>query len=120
MIIIRDYRESDIEELWTLFFSTIRNVNRHDYSQAQVEAWAYEELDPEIWAERMHGISPFVAEKKGIIVGYSDLQDDGLIDHFFCHHQYQGQGVGRALMNHVFNSGPVSYTHLTLPTTPYV
>ena len=27
----------------------------------------------------------------------------GLIDHFFCHHEYQGQGVGRQLMSHVLN-----------------
>ncbi|MFA0575747.1 GNAT family N-acetyltransferase, partial [Vibrio sp. 10N.222.49.F1] len=33
------------------------------------------------------------------------LQPNGLIDHFFCHHEYQGKGVGRALMEHVFEIG---------------
>jgi putative acetyltransferase len=33
------------------------------------------------------------------------LQANGLIDHFFCHHNYQGQGVGKALMNHVLDIG---------------
>lgn len=49
----------------------------------------------------MNGLSPFVAVKEDVIVGYTDLQKDGLIDHFFCHHEYQGQGVGKALMQHV-------------------
>ncbi len=41
----------------------------------------------------MSGLSPFVAEIDNIIVGYIDLQSNGLIDHFFCHYEYQGQGV---------------------------
>ncbi len=53
----------------------------------------------------MKGLSPFVAEIDGVIVGYTDLQVSGLIDHFFCHHEYQGKGVGKALMNHVFKVG---------------
>lgn len=49
----------------------------------------------------MKGLSPLVAELDAIIVGYADLQANGLIDHFFYHHNYQGQGFDKALMNHV-------------------
>jgi putative acetyltransferase len=50
----------------------------------------------------MSSINPFIAETDGVIAGYSDLQSSGLIDHFFCHHNYQGCGVGKALMSHIF------------------
>ena len=53
----------------------------------------------------MKGLSPFVAEIEGVIVGYTDLQSDGLIDHFVCHHEHQGKVDGRALMNHVLEVG---------------
>lgn len=105
MIAIRDYLESDAEVLRELFFNTIRNINSRDYSQSQVKAWASDTIDKKYWANRMNGLSPFVAEIDGVVVGYTDLQDDGLIDHFFCHHEYQGKGVGRALMNHVLELG---------------
>lgn len=105
MLTIRDYIESDAEALWKLFFNTIRNINSRDYTQAQIEAWAPNSLDSELWQKRMDGLSPFVAEIDSLIVGYTDLQSDGLIDHFFCNHKYQRQGVGRALMNHVLEVG---------------
>jgi putative acetyltransferase len=50
----------------------------------------------------MSSINPFIAATDGVIVGYSDLQSSGLIDHFFCHHNYQGCGVGKALMSQIF------------------
>lgn len=103
MITIRDYVEADAEALWNIHFHTIRNINSRDYTKAQVEAWVPELLDLSVWYKRMEGLSPFVAEIEGVIVGYTDLQPSGLIDHFFCHHEYQGQGVGKALMNHVFS-----------------
>ncbi|MGB5445902.1 MAG: GNAT family N-acetyltransferase [Psychromonas sp.] len=105
MLIIRNYVEQDARATWLLFFNTIRNINRHDYNQLQVEAWAPDSMDLFIWNKRMIDIEPFIAEIDGTIVGYADLQNDGLIDHFFCHHQYQRQGVGRALMEHIFQVG---------------
>ena len=111
MIVIRNYHESDAEILWTLYFNTIRIINRCDYTQSQVEAWAADSFNSENWIKRMNGISPFVAEIDGVIVGYTDLQSDGLIDHFFCHHEHQGKGVGRALMNHVMEQGQARGIH---------
>lgn len=105
MIEIRKYEESDAHELWELFYHTVRNVNARDYSRVQVEAWAPDNIDQEIWKNKMNAISPYVAEIEGVIVGYVDLQESGLIDHFFCHHNYQGQGVARCLMEHVFKVG---------------
>lgn len=105
MITIRHYQEEDAEALWNIHFHTVRNINIRDYSKVQVEAWAPDVFDTSSWGKRMLGLNPFVAVMNDVIVGYTDLQPNGLIDHFFCHHQYQGQGVGKALMNHVFRVG---------------
>lgn len=105
MLTIRKYKEQDAQATWLLFFNTIRNINIRDYSKAQVQAWAPESLDLFIWNKRMSDIEPFIAEIEGVIVGYADLQNDGLIDHFFCHQDYQRQGVGRALMLAILHDG---------------
>ena len=36
---------------------------------------------------------------EGKIIAYADIQPDGYIDHFYCHYNYQGQGVGSALFS---------------------
>lgn len=103
MITIRDYKESDAKVLRALMFHTIRHINICDYSQAQVEAWAPDDLDDAVWLKRVSGLNPFVAVIDNTVVGYADLQPSGLIDHFFCHHEYQGMGVGRTLMEHILS-----------------
>lgn len=106
MITIRPYQPEDAQILWQLFFHTVRQINVRDYTQAQVEAWAEDKSDLTDWIEKMKSNQPFVATLNNEIVdnkiaGYADLQPNGLIDHFFCHHQYQGCGVGKALMAHI-------------------
>jgi len=124
MIEIRKYQESDALDLWAIFYHTVRNVNLRDYSQAQIEAWAPDGFSSEIWQRKMNSLSPFVAEIDGKIVGYSDLQEHGLIDHFFCHHEHQGQGVGRQLMEHVLRMGELQgitrfYSEVSITARPF-
>ncbi|KPD24311.1 acetyltransferase [Idiomarina zobellii] len=107
-----------------MFYHTIRNVNSRDYTQAQVEAWASDDASPEAWQRKMNAISPFVAEIDGEVVGYTDLQEDGLIDHFFCHHEHQGNGIGRHLMEHVLRVGELQgitrfYSEVSITARPF-
>ncbi|TQO97161.1 GNAT family N-acetyltransferase [Vibrio cholerae] len=107
-----------------MFYHTVRNVNLRDYSQAQVEAWAPDDFSSEIWQRKMNLLSPFVAEIDGKIVGYSDLQENGLIDHFFCHHEHQGRGVGRQLMEHALRMGKLQgitrfYSEVSITARPF-
>ena len=89
-----------------------------------MEAWAPESLDSEIWKNRMKILNPFVAEIEGTIAGYADLQSNGLIDHFFCHHEFQRQGVGSALMEHIISSGKRAditrfYSEVSITAKPF-
>ena len=105
MIKIRSYQEADASILWNICYHTIRTVNIHDYSQAQVEAWAPDKIDKLKWLHSMNEINPFIAVKDNVIVGFTDLQSCGLIKYFFCHADHQRSGVGKALMDHVFIIG---------------
>lgn len=124
MITISNYHESDAPSLWEVFFNTVRHVNVRDYSQAQVEAWACQSISLELWKTRTDRIKPFVARIDEAVVGYADLQPDGLIDHFFCHYQHQGKGIAKALMLHILGVAdqkqiPVLRSEVSITARPF-
>ena len=94
---VRKFRNGEEVELWELFYNTVLNVNVQDYDQNQLAAWAPKDFDIDIAIQKFREIDPFVVIKDGKIVGYADIQSDGYIDHFYCHHEFQRQGVGRLL-----------------------
>ncbi|MDX5408010.1 MAG: GNAT family N-acetyltransferase [Chromatiaceae bacterium] len=102
---IRPYQFGEEPLLRELFYSTVHNVNQRDYDEAQRNAWAPAQYDENAWAMRILQSEPFVALHNDTIVGFADVQPDGYIDFFFCHHAYQGKGVGKALMQHLLKAG---------------
>ena len=94
---VRKYQPGEERELWNLFYNTVRTVNLGDYTQQQVEAWAPDDADMAKWQKRMRGIDPYVCVENNTIIGYSDVQTSGYIDHFYVHYQWQRRGVGKLL-----------------------
>ena len=94
---IRDYREGDAPEIVRLFYGTVRSVNRADYSDEQVEAWAPAVPDPDEWHDRMAGRETLVAEEGGEVVGFVELEYDGRLDMLYVRKDAVGRGVGRRL-----------------------
>ena len=124
MVEIRQYQKGDEIYLKEIFFNTIRQINIKDYSLNQVVAWAPEEYDKTQWQSRIQAISPFIAVIDDKIVGYSDVQDDGYIDQFFCHSEYQGKGIGKTLMNTLFDTANQKgltrlYSHVSITAKPF-
>ena len=95
---IRAYHLGEEHEIWQLFTQTIHHVNAQHYTKKQLIAWAPALFDKAIWTNKLAKLKTFVCVYEGKIVGYSDLQKNRYIDHFFCHHEYQGCGAGSALM----------------------
>ncbi|MCC2596923.1 GNAT family N-acetyltransferase [Pusillimonas sp. MFBS29] len=98
---IRRFRVEDASALFQVFLSSIHDIASRDYTAAQVEAWAQADRAPEVWASRMRELQPFVAEAKGKIIGYADIQPNGYIDHFFVSGAQSRQGVGTLLMSRI-------------------
>ncbi|MES1923969.1 acetyltransferase [Salinisphaera sp. T31B1] len=84
--------------MYEVFHSAVHLIARHDYTPAQIAAWAPATLDATRWAEHMRAINPFVAECDGQVVGYADVQPSGYIDHFFVSGHHPRQGIGTQLM----------------------
>jgi putative acetyltransferase len=96
-MIIRNYQPGDAGQMAWLIYDTVHRINRRDYSLLQVNAWMPEVPSEEIWAARYATRIAFVADDHGTIAGFAELEPNGHIDCFYCHHSYQRQGIGLQL-----------------------
>ncbi len=95
---IRRFIPGEEAALFEIYHSAIHLIASRDYTAAQVNAWAPLDVDRELWANRIRGINPFVAEINCKPVGYADVQENGYIDHFFVSGRHPRQGIGKSLM----------------------
>jgi putative acetyltransferase len=100
---IRPFCKADGPALLALFRETVRRVNSSDYDAEQVHAWASDEIDAAAWTARFAGRFAAVAERDGVPVGFTELEDDGHIDRFFVAADQQRCGVGRRLMTAILD-----------------
>ena len=107
-MIVRPFRQGEEPALFEVYFSAIHLAAKRDYSLEQLSAWAPRDLDPQLWAQRIRGIDPFVVELHDQIVGYADFQPNGYIDHFFVSSYHPRQGVGRFLMEEILRRAAAS------------
>ncbi|QWP78328.1 GNAT family N-acetyltransferase [Lysobacter sp. K5869] len=101
---IRACRDGEEAALLAIFRAAVRTTAADDYSAEQIDAWSparWTQAQRERWIERVCALRPFVAELDGAVAGYADLQDDGLIDHFYVSPDFARRGVGAALMSHL-------------------
>ena len=89
------------------------------YSKEQMEKWAVDlTLSPNYISEN---IVIKLVQQEEIIGYYALLHKDANtveLDNLFIHSSAIGKGYGSLLLQNAIET--VSYTHLTLPTTPYV
>lgn len=95
---IRRYQPGEEKEIWSVYYGSTRVVVARDYTKAQILRWAPDDKDMEEWSERLKKMNPFVAILNSQIVGFAEIENDGHIDHFYCHKDFQGQGVGSSLL----------------------
>ena len=98
---IRRYRLGEEEAIWGVYYGSTRSVVAREYTREQVERWAPDERDPDEWKARVAETNPLVAVMDNKIVGFAELEPNGHIGRFYCHPEFQRQGVGSALMREV-------------------
>ncbi|WP_414545402.1 GNAT family N-acetyltransferase [Nostoc sp. CCY0012] len=98
---LRTYEIGDTAEIIDLFYNTVHEVNIRDYTKEQIDAWAPVEMDIEVWINSLKTKFTYVVENNGKIVGFGELEANGHIDKFFCHKDFQGQGIGTMILEQI-------------------
>ncbi|KZL48947.1 acetyltransferase [Nodularia spumigena CENA596] len=98
---VRRYEIGDTEAIMQLFYDTIHEVNIRDYTKEQVDAWTSVNMDVEVWMSSLKSKLTYVVEEDSKIVGFGELETNGHIDRFYCHKDFQGQGVGTKILEQI-------------------
>ena len=94
---LRGYQSSDLEELAALFYHTVHTVNRKDYTQEQLDAWATGQVDLDGWDRSLREHITVIAVDGGRITGFGDMDRTGFLDRLYVHADYQGRGIATAI-----------------------
>ncbi|GMU93047.1 MAG: hypothetical protein AMXMBFR4_21050 [Candidatus Hydrogenedentota bacterium] len=100
-MLVREYKDEDVPAIARLYYDTVRFVNARDYTPEQLHAWAPDIWPDSFWRARFEKGRVIVAEENGEVVGFAEFHEDGHIDCFYVHYQYQGVGVGTRLMQRI-------------------
>lgn len=116
---IRKYRPSDCEEVIKLFYDTVHNINKKDYTKEQLDVWATGKEDLEKWNSSLEKHFTLVATNNGMIVGFGDIDRTGYLDRLYVHSKYQGVGIGSSicdLLEKYVNEKIVTHSSITAKT----
>lgn len=118
---IRKYKESDCETLYRLFYDTVHTVNKKDYSESQLNAWASKNPDLERWNRSFLEHFTLISETNGIITGFGDIDKTGYLDRLYTHKDYQGQGIAAKICNELEKSVTARkiFVHASVTAKPF-
>ncbi|MGB5484048.1 N-acetyltransferase family protein [Parasphingorhabdus sp.] len=96
---IRPFQERDTEALSELFHSSVHRIGSLDYSSAQISVWSPEKPSASQYVQQASDGRIFLVavDKNDQPIGYGDLESSGHIDHLYCHPDFIGMGVGKAI-----------------------
>lgn len=109
---IREYLPNDCEQTAKLFYDTVHTINKADYSQPQLNAWADGNIDLSEWNNSLLNHYSLVAHLNDIIVGFGDITSDGYLDRLYVHKDYQKMGIGKLICDKLETS--VSSAQITV------
>ena len=100
---LRQYKVSDCNEIWQLFYDTVHTVNAKDYTQEQLNVWAPQSNDFVEWGNsrlRQNAAEIIVAVEDKKIIGFGSIViTTGYLDFLYVHKNNIGKGVGTAICN---------------------
>lgn len=99
---IRIAQPSDVLELKDLFQDTVLNINKRDYSKAEVEDWAScgNDLSHIKGMIKTHYFI-VATNQQSQIVGFASITQQGYLHSMFVHKDFQGKGVATILLNEI-------------------
>lgn len=98
---MRPYVTGDAPTLVALFRASVHCIASGDYNDAQLRAWAPDQISEKAFAASCAAKSTWIVQIGERVAGFSDLEVDGHINMLYVHPDFQRRGVARVLLERV-------------------
>ena len=98
---IKNYTSDMARQVTDVFYESVHGIDSSIYSDAQKNAWAQLPRQYDSWVMRLMFKQPYVAMIGEQMVGFIELDPDGHIDCMYTLPDFQRQGIGSALYEHL-------------------
>jgi putative acetyltransferase len=98
---LRRGRPDDAATVARLFRDTVRTVNRQDYAEAQIDAWAPYEVDLDGWRGVIENSHFLIATSAGMVVGFANLDGQDYVDQLYVHKDLLRKRIATRLLEEI-------------------
>ena len=91
----REYKDTDLMDL---FYVTVHEVNKNDYTEDQLEAIAPKEANEYHWEKSLEKNHTIVVEQDEKLIAFGNIGKTGYLDRLYVHPDYLRKGIASKLV----------------------
>lgn len=94
----REYKNTDLHAVMDLFYVTVHEVNKNDYSEEQLDAIAPKAANEYHWEKSLEKNHTIVVEEDDKLIAFGNIGKTGYLDRLYVHPDYLRKGIASKLV----------------------
>lgn len=94
----REYKNTDLHAVMDLFYVTVHEVNKNDYSEEQLNAIAPKDANEYHWEKSLEKNHTIVVEEDDKLIAFGNIGKTGYLDRLYVHPDYLRKGIASKLV----------------------
>lgn len=94
----REYKNTDLHAVMDLFYVTVHEVNKNDYSEEQLDAIAPKDTNEYHWEKSLEKNHTIVVEEDDKLIAFGNIGKTGYLDRLYVHPDYLRKGIASKLV----------------------
>lgn len=94
----REYNNTDLHAVMDLFYVTVHEVNKNDYSEEQLDAIAPKDANEYHWEKSLEKNHTIVVEEDDKLIAFGNIGKTGYLDRLYVHPDYLRKGIASKLV----------------------
>lgn len=95
----RQYKDTDLHKVIDLFYQTVHEVNKNDYTEDQLDAIAPKEANEYHWQKSLEKNYTIVVEDNDEIIAFGNIGKTGYLDRLYVSPDHLREGIATKLVD---------------------